>query len=80
MTQIMRAGMRVPDEVSIIGHDDQPVAEYCPVPLTCISQPVQKTIDAVVELLKERLEGNTSAPRTITIKGHLVQRQSVKAR
>jgi LacI family purine nucleotide synthesis repressor len=80
MTQIMRAGVRVPDEVSIIGHDDQPVAEYCPVPLTCISQPVQKTIDAVVELLKERLEGSTAAPRTITIKGQLVQRQSVKAR
>lgn len=79
MTQIMRAGLHVPDNVSIIGHDDQPIAEYCPVPLTCISQPVQKTIEAVVELLKARLEGSDEPLRTITIKGQLVQRQSVKA-
>ncbi len=79
MTQIMRASLRVPDDVSIIGHDDQPIAEYCPVPLTCISQPVQQTIGAVVELLNARLEGSTEPPRTIITKGELVHRQSVKS-
>ncbi len=79
MTQIMRAGLRVPDDVSIIGHDDQPIAEFCPVPLTCISQPVEKTVGAVVELLNERLEGSTDAPRTVIVKGELVHRQSVRA-
>ena len=79
MTQIMRAGLLVPDDISLIGHDDQPIAEYCPVPLTCVSQPVQRTVGAVVELLKARLDGDTAPPRTVTIKGQLIQRQSVRA-
>jgi DNA-binding LacI/PurR family transcriptional regulator len=79
MVEIMRAGVRVPEDVSLIGHDDQPIASYCPVPLTCVSQPVEKITSAVVELLSERLEGSTVPPRTVTIQGSLVQRQSVAA-
>ena len=79
MSQIRRAGLRVPDDLSIIGHDNQTIAEYCPVPLTCISQPIQQTVGAVVELFQARLEGSREAPRTINIKGELVPRQSVRA-
>lgn len=79
MTQIMRAGLRVPDDVSIIGHDNQPIADYCPVPLTCVSQPVEQTIEAIVKLLEARLEGITKTPQTITINGEIVPRQSVKS-
>ncbi|HEX8549992.1 MAG TPA: LacI family DNA-binding transcriptional regulator [Abditibacteriaceae bacterium] len=77
MTEMMRAGVRVPHDVSIIGHDDQPVADYCPVPLTAISQPVGEIAHAVVALLVERLEGSTVAPRTQNIRGKLIKRQSV---
>lgn len=78
MTQIMRAGLNVPADVSLIGHDDQPIAEYCPVPLTCISHPVQQIVSAVIELLNARLEGSTAPPRTIITKGELMHRQSIK--
>lgn len=77
MTEMMRAGIKVPDEVSIIGHDNQPVAEYCPVPLTAISQPVDEVARAVVTMLMERLEGSTSSSRTLMIRGKLHERQSV---
>lgn len=76
--EIMRAGLRVPEDVSIVSHDDQPIATYCPVPLTSVSQPVEEIAQAVVELLMERLAGRVSGePRTITIRGKLTSRASV---
>lgn len=79
MAQIIRAGLRVPDDVSVIGHDNQAVAEYCPVPLTSISHPTEQIAHAVVELLSARLDGSDAPPRTITIHGKLESRQSVSA-
>jgi LacI family transcriptional regulator len=80
MTELMRAGVRVPEELSIIGHDDQPIATYCPVPLTSMSQPVDRIARAVADLLLGRLSGDVSpdAPaRTVMVTGELVQRGSV---
>lgn len=79
MVEMMRAGVNVPQGVSIIGHDNQPIASYCPVPLTSISQPVEQIASAVVELLLQRLDDSAAPPRTITLKGELVLRQSVAA-
>lgn len=79
MVEVMRAGVQVPDDVSIIGHDDQPVAPYCPVPLTSVSQPVEQIVRTVVEMLSERIAGSAVAPRTVVIQGRLVERQSVSA-
>lgn len=78
--EIMRAGLRVPEDVSIVSHDNQPVAEYCPVPLTSVEHPVDRIVDGVAELLLDRLEGRVPAsapPRTLTITGGLVERASV---
>ncbi|HEX8465380.1 MAG TPA: LacI family DNA-binding transcriptional regulator [Abditibacterium sp.] len=80
MVEIMRAGVAVPEDVSIVGHDDQPVASYCPVPLTSVSQPVTQIAHAVVELLLERVRGSQEPPRTVVVQGELVERQSVSVR
>jgi len=77
MVEVMRAGVRIPEDVSVIGYDDLPIASYCPVPLTSVSQPVNEIVDTVVRVLTERLEGDNQPPRTITIKGNLIERQSV---
>jgi LacI family transcriptional regulator len=78
MVEVMRAGIRVPAEVSLVGHDNQPIAAYCPVPLTAASQPTEAIAQAVVDLLVTRLEGRVGeAPRTVTIRGELVERESV---
>lgn len=77
MAEVSRQGVRLPQDLSIIGHDDQPVAAYCSVPLTGISQPVERIAQAVVERLVARLRGLDEPPQTITIQGQLVQRQSV---
>jgi len=78
--EIMRAGLRVPDDVSIVSHDNQPIAAYSPVPLTAMTHPAEQIAAGVVELLLDRVEGRLpeDAPRrTITVAGGLVERSSV---
>lgn len=82
MVEVMRAGVHVPEDVSVVSHDDQPIASYCPVPLTAVSQPVEAIARAVVTMLVERLgfDEETAAstpPRTVTVRGQLVERESV---
>lgn len=77
MSEIMRAGVRVPEEVSMVGHDDQPIAVYCPVPLTSVSQPSEEIVAAVVDLTMQRIGGSTEPPKTVTIRGSLIERESV---
>jgi LacI family purine nucleotide synthesis repressor len=84
MVEVMRAGVRIPEELSVVGHDNQPIAAYCPVPLTSMTQPTQKIAQTVVELLMQRLEEDTEdafdggafAPREQIITGDLVLRNS----
>lgn len=81
MVEVMRAGLRVPEDVSIVSHDNQPIAAYCPVPLTSVSQPVEQIAGAVVDMLMARLERNDSvAPQPVVLKGELVERASVAPR
>lgn len=79
MVEIMRAGVRVPEDVSIVSHDNQPIASYCPVPLTAATQPVEKIAQAVVQMLLERMEGIADPPRTVIIQGDMIERESVSA-
>ena len=77
MVEVMRVGVRIPQDISIVGHDDQPIAAYCPVPLTSVSHPARKIAQAVVALLLDRLTGSQEPPRTEVIRGELVLRESV---
>lgn len=89
MVAVMRAGVRVPDDVSLVSHDNQPVTAFCPVPLTSVSQPTTVIGHAVVDALTARVrEADESAgvitaplsPRTVVVQGELIERASVSAR
>jgi len=51
------AGIRVPQDLAIVGFDDNEGAPYASVPLTTIHQPDEMTGRAAVELLLDRLSG-----------------------
>lgn len=77
MAEVMRAGLRVPEDVSIVSHDNQAVGAYCWVPLTSVTHPVSTIAEGVVELVRSRLEGRYEGePRHIVIGSELVVRQS----
>ncbi len=79
-SEVMRAGVRVPEDLSIVGHDDSCIARCAPVPLTTVSHPVNAIAEAVVELLDSRVKGTYHGPpRHLTVRGQLVERQSTTA-
>jgi DNA-binding LacI/PurR family transcriptional regulator len=72
-------GLSVPGDVSVIGYDDVPLASWPSYSLTTIRQPVRRMVEATVEILLNRIEGET-APSRIRIDGPLIERGSVKRR
>ena len=81
MSELLRRGVRIPDELSVVGADDLPLATYISaVPITTVSQPVAAIAAAVVELLLERInQPQNTAPRQIVVQGELIARQSASA-
>lgn len=55
--QLREAGRRVPDDVSVVGYDDVPVADYVEPPLTTIHQPMQEVGALAAALLLDALAG-----------------------
>src|SRR5206468_940547 len=60
------AGRAVPGEISVIGYDDDEVADYLDPPLTAIRMPLHELGEAAVDALLEQLEGG--GPRDIEVR------------
>lgn len=73
----VRAGWRVPDDVSVVGFDDVPRASTWEPPLTTVSQPLVDKGRAAADLLLELIDGRP--PRRIQLPIELVVRESSAA-
>ena len=58
-----RAGLRIPDDLSVVGFDDIASAEYCPPPLTTVRQPFAEMGEAAASMLLTLAAGH-SLPQT----------------
>ena len=77
INSVMRAGMQVPGDVSVVGHDDIAAAKAAIVPLTTVRRPVERLSLALVETLCKRLNGDDQGPpRDQVIRGELIARES----
>ncbi len=72
-------GLRVPEDLSIIGFDDIPEAARSEPPLTTVRQPIQQMGQVAVELLITLLEGRTPERTSITLPTTLVRRGTCAA-
>jgi LacI family transcriptional regulator/LacI family repressor for deo operon, udp, cdd, tsx, nupC, and nupG len=73
-------GLRVPDDVSVVGYDDIPLLEYLTVPLTTVRVPTFEMGRVAAELLLAHVEGGPSvATRRVTLDAELVVRRSTAA-
>ena len=61
-------GMRVPEDVSVIGFDDVPMASQVYPPLTTIRQPLQQMGRSAVNILLARIAGIESPSDRITLR------------
>ncbi|MHB8962560.1 MAG: LacI family DNA-binding transcriptional regulator [Saccharofermentanales bacterium] len=69
-------GVRIPEEVAVIGFDDTSVAKvYCPA-LTTVAQPQEETGTIAMEMLLKRLQKKGSPPATRILPHRLVLRET----
>jgi LacI family transcriptional regulator len=73
---VREAGLRVPDDISVIGFDDIPMAAQVHPALTTVRQPFQQMARAAVSTLLASINGTEAAAARITLPAELVIRQS----
>lgn len=71
------AGLRVPHDVSLIGFDDVPWAEFVDPGLTTVRQPLAALGAGAVAMLLERVADGTAPRRLRTLDVTLIERRSV---
>jgi DNA-binding LacI/PurR family transcriptional regulator len=71
-------GVKVPEQLSVIGFDDIPMAEWAAYNLTTVRQPTEAMIDAAIELLLERIKDSSAEAVTKFLPGTLVRRRSTR--
>jgi len=75
----LEAGVRVPDDISLVGYDDSPIANLSFNQLTSVRQDVDMTAEATLATIGERLADPTIPPRDTLISTTLTVRMSTSA-
>jgi DNA-binding LacI/PurR family transcriptional regulator len=73
-------GLRVPEDVSVVGYDDIEMASLPTYDLTTMAQPLDRMVAASMRVLMDKIEGRSVDPEHISIGGKLVIRSSVANR
>ncbi|WP_369178989.1 LacI family DNA-binding transcriptional regulator [Streptomyces mutabilis] len=72
-------GLRVPADLSVVGYDDVPLAQWSSPPLTTVHQPLRQMAEEATRMLF-RPDGPGRTARRIELATHLVVRQSTAPR
>jgi len=73
---VEKAGLRVPEDVSIVGFDDAPEAEFLSTPLTTVRQDFAEVTRLAVHRLVSTIEGRPPAERRRLVPAQLIVRES----
>ena len=71
-------GLKVPDDVSVVGYDDVEVAGWPAYSLTTVRQPVNRMVAETIDILLNKIEDKTAVSRQVTIDGPLIVRGSAR--
>ncbi|MBZ5687286.1 MAG: LacI family transcriptional regulator [Acidobacteriia bacterium] len=69
-------GLRVPQDISVLGFDDIPGAAFHSPSLTTVRQPLNRMGEVAAQTLLDRIEGKKEYPSEIAIEPELVVRES----
>lgn len=75
---LREAGLRVPDDISIIGFDDIPWAQYSDPPLTTVRLPAQELASRACLMLLDLMQGSEPEERHLILDTELVVRKSCR--
>jgi len=81
MKAVREAGLRIPEDIAIVGFDDVEFSSCLEVPLTTIKSPKEKMGEEATKVLLEKIKnGKQSHRKEIKLEVKLVVRQSTKVR
>ena len=76
MHKLLKLGLRIPEDVRMVGINDVKYASFLPVPLTTLRQPCQDIGNAAMAAMLERLDHPNAPTRDELLDCELVVRQS----
>ena len=76
---ITESGLRVPEDISVVGFDDVREAAYHLPSITTVRQPLHKLGEIAAKILMERIEGLETYPAQVSVDPELVIRESTCA-
>ncbi len=71
---LLKQGMRVPQDISVVGFGNVLVSEHFRVPLTTVRQPKYRLGVAAVEVIRKLIAGESPQPQRLS--AEIVQRES----
>ena len=75
--RLQELGLRVPEDIAVVGFDDLPISSMISVPLTTVSQPKYEIGKVACEILINKIEGNASSElKEIVLDTKLIVRDS----
>jgi DNA-binding LacI/PurR family transcriptional regulator len=80
MHTLLKLGVRIPEDVRMVGINDVKYAQFLPVPLTTLRQPCQEIGAAAMAVMLDRLQRPSAPTRDVLLDCELIVRQSCGAR
>ena len=71
-------GLRVPEDVSVIGFDDVPPAAWPAYDLTTVRQPANRMVDETVRMILAMIEGDAVQATKLVVPARLIVRSSAR--
>ena len=76
MHVLQGSGLRIPEDVAVVGFDDQPIAQPTAPPLSSVRHPIEAMSHEMVRLLLHGIEAPDNQPRQVIFPTELVIRES----
>jgi DNA-binding LacI/PurR family transcriptional regulator len=76
MSAVRRAGLRVPQDIAVVGYDDSPLAQFSDPPLSSVRQPIEEMGREMARAMLAQLGASRQVPRSVVLATELVVRGS----
>jgi DNA-binding LacI/PurR family transcriptional regulator len=80
MDAVRTLGLKIPEDISIIGFDDIKMSSWSSYSLTTWKQPIEEMIESAVNILLDEINEGAEKPIIKSLKGELIERGSVRDR
>lgn len=79
MRAALDAGLKIPEDISIIGSDNIWAGKYSPIPLTTVDQNLEQVAEKALNIIFERIKSkNWDEPKHYTVQSRLIIRESTR--